>query len=70
MAIGFGAIAALAVSQNNLFAGIPLSALTALLAIQTGKGELLLESKRTSFIILLFVLKLIDFTSTYSKIRF
>ena len=37
LAAGFGATAAIALGNQNIFAGVPLCALTALLAIQTGK---------------------------------
>lgn len=36
VAIGFGAVAALALSQNNFIAAVPLLAITTLLAVQTG----------------------------------
>jgi hypothetical protein len=45
VAAGFGIAAAVALSQQNLLAGVPLSALTALLAIQTGKVKFVFDDE-------------------------
>ena len=45
LAAGCGVTAALALSQQNLFAGVPLSALTALLAVQTGRVKFVFDDE-------------------------
>lgn len=45
LAAGCGVTAALALSQQNLLAGVPLSALTALLAVQTGRVKFVFDDE-------------------------
>lgn len=45
VAAGFGVAAALALSQQNLVAGVPLSALAALLTVQTGKVKFVFDDE-------------------------